>query len=113
MNLEEMTIQYQQACAKAVKETIHRVVSQYDVAALVEQGFNVATYLYEGTDFSICVKIGKDDGYWDMEQPDTDVTELNEALYRALGDLGWEIVLNAMFTEDIQSTSQIVFWELA
>lgn len=112
MNLEEMTIQYQKACAKAVTEAIHQVVSQHDVATLVEQGFNVATYLYEGTDFSICVKVGKD-SYWDMEQPDADVTELNEALYKALNDLGWEIVLNAMFTEDIQLTSQIVFWELA
>lgn len=107
-----MTIQYQKVCAKAVKEAISRVVSQYDVATLVEQGFNVATYLYEGTDFRICVEVGKDND-WDMEQPDADVAELNKALQKAIDDLGWEIVLNAMFTEDIQSTSQIVFWELA
>lgn len=43
MNLEEMTIQYQKACAKAVTEAIHQVVSQHDVTDLVEQGFNVAT----------------------------------------------------------------------
>ena len=46
MNLEEMTANYQAACAKAVKEAIHQVVSQHDVTDLVEQGFNVATYLY-------------------------------------------------------------------
>ena len=111
MNLEEMTIQYQQACAKAVTEAIHRVVSQYDVAALAQQGFNVATYLYEGTDFCICVQVGKDD-YWGLLKPNTDVSDLNEALQKALDDLGCEVVLNAMFTEDIESTSQIIFWEL-
>lgn len=112
MNLEEMTIQYQKACAKAVKETIHQVVSQHDVTNLVEQGFNVATYLYEGTDFCICVKVGKDN-YWGIEKPYTDVSDLNEDLQEALDNLGWEVVLNAMFTEDIQSTSQIIFWALA
>ena len=112
MNLEEMTIQYQQACAKAVTEAIHQVVSQHDVTNLVEQGFNVATYLYEGTDFCICVNVGKDD-YWGLEKPNTDLSELNEALQKALDDLGWEVVLNAMFTEGIEATSQIIFWELA
>lgn len=112
MNLEEMTIQYQKACAKAVKEAIHQVVSQHDVTDLVEQGFNVATYLYEGTDFCICVEVGKNN-YWGIEKPYTDVSDLNEDLQEALGDLGWEVVLNAMFTEDIQSTSQIIFWALA
>ena len=112
MNLEEMTIQYQQACAKAVTEAIHRVVSQYDVAALAQRGFNVATYLYEGSDFCICAQVGKD-GYWGLKKPDTDVSDLNEALQQALDDLGPEVVLNAMFTEGIESTSQIIFWELA
>lgn len=112
MNLEEMTIQYQKACAKAVTEAIHQVVSQHDVTDLVEQGFNVATYLYEGTDFCICVEVGKDN-YWGLEKPYTDVSDLNEALREALDNLGWEVVLNAMFTEDIQSTSQIIFWALA
>lgn len=88
------------------------MVSQRDVTDLVEQGFNVATYLYGGTDFCICVKVGKDN-YWGLEKPDTDVSDLNEALQETLGDLGWEVVLNAMFTEDIQSTSQIIFWALA
>ena len=88
------------------------MVSQHDVTDLVEQGFNVATYLYGGTDFCICVKVGKDN-YWGLEKPDTDVSDLNEALQETLGDLGWEVVLNAMFTEDIQSTSQIIFWALA
>ena len=112
MNLEEMTANYQNACAKAVKEAIHQVVSQHDVTDLVEQGFNVATYLYGGTDFCICVKVGKDD-YWGLKKPDADVSNLNEALQEALDNLGWDVVLNAMFTEDIQSTSQIIFWALA
>lgn len=88
------------------------MVSQHDVTDLVEQGFNVATYLYEGTDFCICVEVGKDN-YWGLEKPYTDVSDLNEALREALDNLGWEVVLNAMFTEDIQSTSQIIFWALA
>lgn len=112
MNLEEMTANYQDACAKAVTEAIHQVVSQYDIKDLVEQGFNVATYLYGGTDFCICVQVGKDD-YWGLKKPDTDVSDLNEALQKALDDLGPEIVLNAMFTEGIESTCQIIFWELA
>ena len=46
-------------------------------------------------------------------KPNTDVSDLNEALQKALDDLGPEVVLNAMFTEGIESTSQIIFWELA
>lgn len=56
--------------------------------------------------------MGKDD-YWGLKKPDTDVSDLNEALQKALDDLGPEVVLNAMFTEGIESTSQIIFWELA
>ena len=60
----------------------------------------------------ICVQVGKDD-YWGLLKPNTDVSNLNEALQKALDDLGPEVVLNAMFTEGIESTSQIIFWELA
>lgn len=112
MSLDEITTKYQQVCVKAVEAAIRQVAAKHDINELVDQGFYVATYLYNGTDLTICAEVGRD-GYWGVERPETDVSTINEDLQLALDKLGRDVILNAMLTQDIESTGQVVFWELA
>lgn len=111
MSLDEITTKYQQACVKAVEAAIQQVAAKHDINELVDQGFYVATYLYDGTDLTICAEVGRD-GYWGVERPETDVSDINEDLQFALDKLGLDVILNAMLTQDMESTEQVVFWEL-
>lgn len=111
MSLDEITTKYQQACVKAVEATIRRVAAKHDINELVDQGFYVATYLYDGTDLTVCAEVGRD-GYWGVERPETDASSINEDLQLSLDKLGLNVILNAMLTRDMESTDQVVFWEL-
>lgn len=111
MSLDEITTKYQQACAEAVEAAIRQVAAKHDINELVDQGFYVATYLYGGTDLTICVEVGRD-GYWGVERPETDVSAINEDLQSVLDELGLDVILNAMLTQDMESTEQVVFWGL-
>lgn len=111
MSLEEITTKYQQVCVKAVEAAIRQVAAKHDVTGLVDQGFRVATYLYDGTSLTICAEIGRD-GHWGVERPETDVSAINKGLQLALDSLGLEVTLNAMLTRDMESADQVVFWEL-
>lgn len=112
MSLDEITTKYQQVCVKAVEAAIRQVAAKHDINELVGQGFYVATYLYDGTSLTICAEVGRD-GYWGVERPETDVSAINEDLQLALDKLGLDVILNAMLTQDMGSTEQAVFWELA
>ena len=111
MSLDEITTKYQQVCVKAVEAAIRRVTAKHDINELVDQGFYVATYLHDGTNLTICAEVGRD-GYWGIERPETDVSAINEDLQSALDKLGRDVILNAMLTQDMESTEQVVFWEL-
>ena len=37
---------------------------------------------------------------------------LNEDLQLALDKLGLDVILNAMLTQDMESTEQVIFWEI-
>ena len=111
MSLNEITTKYQQACVKAVEAAIRQATAKHDINELVDQGFYAATYLYGGTDLTICAEVGRD-GDWGIERPETDVSAINEDLQLTLDKLGLDIILNAMLTRDMESTGQAVFWEL-
>lgn len=111
MSLDELTTKYQQVCVKAVEDAIRQVAAKHDINELVGQGFYVATYLYDGTYLTICAEVGRD-GYWGIKRPETDVSAINEDLQIALDKLGLDVTLNAMLTQDMESTEQVVFWEL-
>lgn len=111
MSLNEITTKYQQACVKAVEAAIRQVAAKHDINELVDQGFYVATYLYDGANLAICAEVGRD-GYCGVERPETDVSDINEDLQFALDTLGLYVTLNAMLTQDMRSTEQAVFWEL-
>lgn len=111
MSLDEITTKYQQVCVKAVEAAIRQVAARHDINELVDQGFHVATYLYDGTGLTICAEVGRD-RYWGVERPETDVLAINEDLQVALDKLGLAVILNAMLTQDMEATDQVVFWEL-
>lgn len=111
MSLNEITTKYQQVCVKALEAAIRQVAAKHDINELVDQGFHAATYLYDGTNLTICAEVGRD-GYWGIERPETDVSAINEDLQFALDKLGLDVVLNAMLTQDMESAGQVVFWEL-
>ena len=111
MSLDEITTKYQQVCVKAVEAAIRRVAAKHDINELVDQGFYVATYLYGGIGLAICAEVGRY-GYGGVERPETDVSAINEDLQSALDKLGLHVVLNAMLTQDMECTEQVVFWEL-
>lgn len=111
MTLDEITTEYQQNCVKAVEAAIRRATAKHDINELIDQGFYVATYLYDGTDLTICAEVGRD-GYQSVERPETDVSAINEDLQLTLDKLGLDVILNAMLTQDMESTEQVIFWEL-
>lgn len=111
MSLDEITTKYQEACVEAVEAVIRQVAAKHDINELVDQGFCVATYLYDGTDLTICAEVGRD-GYRGIERPETDVSDINGDLQSALDKLGLDVILNAMLTQDMESTEQVIFWEL-
>lgn len=111
MSLNEITTKYQQVCVKAVEAAIRQAAAKHNTNELVDQGFHVATYLHDGTNLTICAEVGRD-GYWGVERPETDVSAINEDLQSALDNLGLEVTLNAMLTQDMESTGQVIFWEL-
>lgn len=111
MSLDEITTKYQQACAKTVETTIQQAAAKHDINELINQGFHAATYLYNGTNLTICAEVGRD-GYWGIERPKTDVSALNEDLQLALDKLKPDIILNAMLTQGMESTEQAIFWKL-
>lgn len=112
MSLDEITTEYQQVCVKAVEAAIRQATAKHDINELVDQGFYVATYLYGGTDLTICAEVGRD-GYWSIERPAKNVSPLNEDLQSALDKLGLDVVLNAMLTQRMECTEQVIFWELS
>lgn len=111
MYLDETTAKYQQVCVKAVKATIRQATAKHNINELINQGFHAATYLYGGTNLTIYAEIGRD-GHWGIERPETDVSAINKDLQLALDKLGLDVILNAMLTQNIESTEQAVFWEL-
>lgn len=111
MSLDEITTKYQQVCVKAVEAAIRRVAAKHDINELVDQEYCVATYLYGGTNLTVCAEVGRD-GYWGIERPETDVSAINEDLQLALDKLGLDVVINAMLAQDMGSTEQVIFWEL-
>ena len=59
ISLDETTTKYQQVCVKAVEAAIRQVAAKHDINELVDQGFYVATYLYDGTGLTICAEVGR------------------------------------------------------
>ena len=111
MNLEEMTKQYNLACAKAVRDAIHELAEKWGHDAindLNERDYYVCAELY---DDSPCIVgyIGKDD-YYGFIRYEND--ELNEAIQEVFDNLGAQVVLNAMIHYGWEETTQTITWRI-
>lgn len=111
MNLEQMTKEYNLACAKAVKDTIHELAEKWGpdlVSDLNEQRYEVCVELYNG---SMCIyaRIAKDDYFGPIKYKDD---SLNEAVQEAFDNLGLQVVLNAMLYYGMEDITQTIYWKI-
>lgn len=107
--LEELTKEYNLACAQAVRDAIHEVVSKWDpdlVTNLNEQGYDITAELDDG-DLCILAYIGKDDYFGPIKYEND---SLNEAIQEAFDNLGFQVVFNAMLHYGMETVVQIMTW---
>lgn len=111
MNLEQMTKEYNLACAKAVKDAIHELAEKWGpdlVSDLNEQRYEVCVELYDG---SMCIyaSIAKDDYFGPIKYKND---ELNADVQEAFDKLGFQVVLNAMIHYGMESTNEQLYWRI-
>lgn len=111
MNLEQMTKEYNLACAKAVKDTIHELAEKWGhdlVSDLNEQRYEVCVELY---DQNLCIYayVGKDDYFGPIKYKDD---SLNDAVQEAFDNLGLQVVLNAMLYYGMEDITQTIYWRI-
>jgi len=111
MNLEEMTKQYNLACAKAVQDAIHELAEKWGpdlVSDLNEQRYEVCVELYNR---SMCIyaRVAKDDYSGPIRYEDD---ELNADVQEAFDKLGFQVVLNAMIHYGMESTDESLYWKV-
>lgn len=111
MNLEEMTKQYNLACAKAVRDAIHELAEKWGQDAindLNESDYKACVELYDG---SMCIyaRVAKDDYYGPIRYEDD---ELNADVQEAFDKLGFQVVLNAMIHYGMESTDEPLYWRI-
>lgn len=111
MNLEQMTKEYNLACAKAVKDTIHELAEKWGpdlVSDLNEQRYEVCVELY---DQNLCIYayVGKDDYFGPIKYKDD---SLNEAVQEAFDNLGLQVILNAMLYYGMEDITQTIYWRI-
>ena len=108
-NLEQMTKEYNIACAKAVRDTIHKLAAKWDqelIDALNANDFKITVELYNG-DLCIEAYLGKDDFFGPVRY---EKEETNCLVQEAFDELPLQVVLNAMIYDGLESTSQITQW---
>ena len=112
INMKALNKEYNLACVKAVLDTIHKLALEWGdelVDNLKKNGFEIITELYDGS-FCIEAYVGKD-GYYALEKyADEDI---NAAVQEAFDNLPMQVTLNAMIWEAMESTEQVIYWEIA
>lgn len=111
MNMEELTKEYNIACAKAVRDAIHQLVTKWDtktVDYLNEQGYEVCVELYND---SLCIYayLGKDDYFGPIKYEDDSI---NQAVQGAFDNLGFQVVFNAMLWLGMEDVNQTIRWRI-
>lgn len=110
-DIEEMTREYSDTCAWAVRHAIDRLTIQWDLDTknyLREQGYYICTELYDN---SLCIYayLAKDD-YFGFIRYEND--ELNAAIQEAFDNLGVQVVLNAMIHLGMEDINQTMHWRI-
>ncbi len=110
-NIEELTREYNHACAWAVRHAIDMVTIPWDTDTknyLREQGYEVCVELY---DQNLCIYayVGKDDYFGPIKYKND---SLNEAVQEAFDNLGLQVVLNAMLYYGMEDITQTIYWRI-
>lgn len=110
-NLEQMTKEYNIACAKAVRDTIHQLAIKWDqelIDALNANGFQITVEFYNA-DLYLEAYIGKDDFFEPIRYENE---EMNSLVQEAFNELPFQVVLNAMIYDGLESVNQITQWRI-
>lgn len=109
--LEEITKEYNLACAKAVRDAIHELAEKWGQDAiddLNERGYYVCVKLY---DESLCIyaHVAKNDYYGPIRHEND---ELSADVREAFDKLGFQVVLNAMIHYGMVYTDEPLYWRI-
>ena len=109
--LEEITKEYNLACAKAVRDAIHELAEKWGQDAiddLNERDYYVCAELY---DESLCIyaRVAKDDYYGPIKHEND---ELSADVQEAFDKLGFQVVLNAMIHYGMVYTDEPLYWRI-
>ena len=110
-NMEQMTKEFNIACAKAVRDTIHKLAVKWDqelIDTLNANDFQITVELYNG-DLCIEAYIGKDDFFGPIRYENE---EMNSLVQEAFDELPLQVVLNALIYDGLESVSQITQWRI-
>ncbi len=110
-NLEQMTKEYNIACAKTVRDTIHKLAVKWDqelIDTLNANDFQITVELYNE---DLCIKayIGKN-GFFGPIRYENE--EMNSLVQEAFDELPLQVVLNALIYDGLESVSQITQWRI-
>lgn len=110
-NIEELTREYNYACAWAVRHAIDMVTISWDTDTknyLREQGYEVCVELY---DQNLCIDayVGKDDYFGPVKYEDDSI---NQAIQEVFGNLGFQVVFNAMLWLGMEDVNQTIRWRI-
>ena len=109
--LEELTKEYNLACAKAVQDAIHELAEKWDnkvVDELNESDYKASVVQFNA---SMCIyaRVAKDDYYGPIRYEDDG---LNAGVQEALDTLDVRVVLNAMLAMKIENINQVTRWRI-
>ena len=110
-NMEQMTKEYNIACAKTVRDTIHKIAAKWDkelIDALNANGFYITVELFN-EDLCIEAYLGKADFFGPIRFENE---EMNSLVQQAFDELPLQVVLNALIYDGLESISQITQWRI-
>lgn len=110
-NIEELTREYNHACAWEVRHAIDSVTIPWDFETkklLREQGYEVCVELY---DQNLCIYayVGKDDYFGPIKYEDDSI---NQAIQEVFDNLGFQVVFNAMLWLGMEDVTQTISWRI-
>lgn len=110
-NIEELTREYNYACAWEVRHAIDMVTIRWDTDTknyLREQGYEVCAELY---DQNLCIYayVGKDDYFGPIKYEDDSI---NQAIQEVFDNLGFQVVFNAMLWLGMEDVTQTIYWRI-
>lgn len=111
MSLEEITNNYNLACAKAVRDVIHKLAAKWGtevVDTLNTQDYQIFTGLYDGTHTMhafIAKNTSRGREYYFNHEMQTDVQE-------AFNEMPAQVILNAMIHYGWAEFEQAISWRI-